>query len=339
MVARGGPRDGVLRTPEQRFDDIHDYPWEPRFVEVEPGLQMAYVDTGPRDASDTVLLLHGEPMWGYLYRKMIGPLEAAGHRVIVPDLIGFGRSDKPTDPEAYTYSTHTQWVRSLLSALDLRDVTFFGQDWGGLIGGRIIGQDPERFARAVFSNTGLPRSGPGVPGLVRQERLPPERLHELIGIDWRDTVTADDRIDPDKVHALVDRGGVLYFLAWRVYATEVAELWPSKVVPGWCLSDLSEEVLAAYDAPFPTQAYAAGARRFPLLVPITQDDPERLVNDEAWKVLEQWDRPVLTIWGDHCPHTYLAMGLEFRTRIPGAQREDIEHRGLPREPLHPGGLR
>jgi len=322
----GELRDGVLRTPEERFADISDYQWQPRYLEVEPGLWMAYIDAGPRDATDTVLLLHGEPMWGYLYRKMVGPLEAAGHRVIVPDLIGFGRSDKPTDPEAYTYSTHAAWVRSLIDALDLQRITFFGQDWGGLIGGRIVGQDPDRFARMVFSNTGLPRSGPGVPDLAHQERLEPERLRELIGIDWRDTVTADDRIDPDKVHALVERGGVLYFLAWRVYATEVDELWPSKVVPGWCLTEVAGDAVAAYDAPFPSQAYVAGARRFPLLVPITQDDPERLVNDEAWSVLEQFERPVLTIWGDRCPHTYLMMGTEFRTRIPGASLDGIQHR-------------
>jgi haloalkane dehalogenase len=326
VTTRPNPRHGVLRTPEARFADIRGFPWSPSYCEVEPGLSMAYVDTGPRDAAETVLLLHGEPTWGYLYRKMIGPLEAAGHRVIVPDLIGFGRSDKPTDPEAYTYSTHTMWVRALIDSLDLQGVTFFGQDWGGLLGGRIVGQDPARFSRAVFSNTGLPHSGPGVPDLVRQERLAPDRLHQLLGLDWRDTVTDDDRIDPNAVHALVERGGILYFLAWRVYAQEVTELWPSKIVPGWCLTELGADVLAAYDAPFPSQAYASGARRFPLLVPITQDDPERLVNDRVWEVLEQWDRPVLTIWGDRCPHTYLTMGQEFRSRIPGARRDGIEHR-------------
>jgi haloalkane dehalogenase len=320
------PRDGVLRTPDDRFAGIHDYPWEPQYLDVEPGLRMAYVDTGPPAAAETVFLVHGEPTWGYLYRKMIGPLTAAGHRVVVPDLIGFGRSDKPTDPYAYTYSTHTTWVRALIDALDLHDVTFFGQDWGGLLGGRVIGQDPDRFARAVFSNTGLPRSGPGLPGIAPQERLPPERLRELLGVDWRDTVTDDDRIDPDSVHALVERGGVLYFLLWRVYAQEVAELWPSKVIPGWCLTELTHAALAAYDAPFPTQEYVAGARRFPLLVPVTVDDPERLVNDDAWRVLEQFDRPVLTIWGDRCPHTYLTMGNDFRAHIPGAQHAGIHHR-------------
>ncbi len=320
------PPARALRTPEHRFEGIHGYPWTPHYVDVEPGLRMAYVDAGPRDAKETILLLHGEPTWGFLYRKMIGPLEEAGHRVVVPDLIGFGRSDKPTDPEAYTYSTHTAWVRAFIEQLDLTDVTFFGQDWGGVIGGRVIGQDPSRFARVVFSNTGLPRSGPGVPGLARQERLPPARLRELLGIDWRDTVTADDRIDGDAVQRLIEAGGVFYFLAWRVYSQEVAELWPSKVIPGWCLGELDDDVLAAYDAPFPSQEYLVGARRFPMLVPVTQDDPERLVNDQAWSVLEQWHRPVLTIWGDRCPHTYLTMGRDFREQIPGARRAGIDHR-------------
>lgn len=316
----------VLRTPAARFDAIADYPWPVSELPVGPGLRMAYVDAGPRDAAETVLLLHGEPMWGYLYRTMIPVLLAAGHRVIVPDLIGFGRSDKPVDPQAYTYSNHVAWVRSLVEQLDLHGVTFFGQDWGGLIGGRVVGELPDRFARLVFSNTGLPRSGPGLPIIQAQQRLEPQVLHDLLGIDWRATVDDDDRIVPERVEAMVDAGPTFYFLAWRVYAQEVAGLWPSKVVPGWCLSTIAPETAAAYDAPFPTQEYTAGARRFPMLVPVTIDDPERLACDAAWEVLGRFDRPVLTIWGDHCPHTYLEQGNQFRVGIPGAALPGIEHR-------------
>ena len=150
------PRDGVIRTPDECFIGIADYPWEPTYLEVEPGLWMAYVDAGLPDAAETVLLLHGEPTWGYLYRKMIPVLVAAGFRVIVPDLIGFGRSDKPVDGLAYSYSNHVAWVSMLVEQLDLTDVTFFGQDWGGLIGGRLVPENENRFARAVFSNTDLP---------------------------------------------------------------------------------------------------------------------------------------------------------------------------------------
>jgi len=320
------PDHPVLRTPESRFAQITDYPWEPHFVDVEPDLRMAYVDTGPRDAAETLLLLHGEPMWGYLYRKMIGPFEAAGHRVIVPDLIGFGRSDKPTDPEAYTYSAHVAWVTALIEQLDLHDVTFFGQDWGGLIGGRVVAENEARFARVVFSNTALPSTAmPSIPGLSAQQPLSPEVLKSMLGIDWRETVDEDDRIVPDLVHSSVYPTPSFYFPAWRVYSQQVGELIPSKVVPGWCLEPVSEQALAAYDAPFPTQAYVVGARRFPMLVPITADDPERERCDAAWEIFRHWHKPALTLWGDHCPHTNIDRGRSFQSQIPGATGAGIDH--------------
>lgn len=322
------PRE-VLRTPESRFEGIRDYPWRPAYVDVEPGLRMAYVDAGPPDARETLLLLHGEPMWGYLYRKMIGPFEAAGCRVVVPDLIGFGRSDKPTDPAAYTYSQHVAWVKALIDRLDLRDVTFFGQDWGGLIGARVVAENESRFARVVFSNTALPSSTMGaIPGLRAQERLAPEKLQAMLGIDWRATVDEDDRIVADRVHAMVVPNPAFYFAAWRVYSQEVEQLVPSKIVPGWCLGEVPPEALAAYDAPFPTPAHAVAARRFPLLVPITADDPERERCDAAWAVYRRWQKPVLTLFGDHCPHTNADLGRSFQQAIPGASGPGIQHRVL-----------
>jgi len=326
MNSDTAPRAGVLRTPESRFAAIGDFPWPPHYLMVEPGLRMAYYDAGKNDSAETLLLLHGEPMWGYLYRKMIPPLVAAGHRVIVPDLIGFGRSDKPVERAAYTYSNHVRWVTRLLEHLDLSRVTFFGQDWGGLIGGRVVAENAARFARIVFSNTGLPGTGVAVPGLTAQAPLSPEMLKSQFGIDWRGMVARDDRIDATKVRAWVDSGAPLFFLAWRVYSQEVAELLPSKVVPGWCMQPPSPAALAAYDAPFPTQEYAAGARRFPMLVPITADDAERIHNDAAWRVLEQWHKPALTLWGDACPFTYADLGRSFQTRIPGARLPGIEHK-------------
>jgi haloalkane dehalogenase len=327
--AAAPPREGVLRTPESRFAGIRDYPWPPAYFEVEPGLRMAWVDTGPRDAAETVVLLHGEPTWGYLYRKMIAPLQAAGLRVVVPDLIGFGRSDKPTDPEAYTYSGHVAWVTRLVEHLDLENATLFGQDWGGLIGARVVAENEQRFARVVFSNTALPGRGmPALPGLRAQEWLAPERLHALLGIDWRSTVDDDDRIDPDRVHALVHPDPAFYFPAWRVYSQEVEAIVPSKIVPGWCLEPVSAEACAAYDAPFPTEAHATGARRFPLLVPITEDDPERDRCEAAWEVFRRWHKPALTLFGDHCPHTNADLGRAFQTRIPGARLPGIGHEVL-----------
>jgi haloalkane dehalogenase len=149
-----------LRTPDERFADLPDFPYEPRYTEVDDGdggrLRVAYVDEGPADG-ETVLLLHGEPSWSFLYRRMIPVLTTAGLRVVAPDLVGFGRSDKPVDRCDYSYARHVGWMRqALLDGLGLRDVTLVGQDWGGLIGLRLVAEHPDRFARVVVANTGLP---------------------------------------------------------------------------------------------------------------------------------------------------------------------------------------
>jgi len=149
----------VLRTPEERFADLTDYPFAPRYLTVTDAdgteLRIHYIDEGPRDAAP-VLLLHGEPSWSYLYRKFVPNLVARGHRVIAPDLIGFGKSDKPAARADYTYERHVAWMSDWLTALDLSDITLFCQDWGGLIGLRLVAAFPDRFARLVVSNTGLP---------------------------------------------------------------------------------------------------------------------------------------------------------------------------------------
>jgi haloalkane dehalogenase len=146
----------ILRTPDERFADLPDWPYESRYAEVGDGLRMAYVDEGARDGRP-VLLLHGEPSWSYLYRSMIGPLAADGLRVIAPDLIGFGRSDKPAAREDYTYAGHMRWLTALVvETLDLRDAVLFGQDWGGLLGLRLAAEHEERFEAIVASNTFLP---------------------------------------------------------------------------------------------------------------------------------------------------------------------------------------
>ncbi|MHB8420931.1 MAG: haloalkane dehalogenase [Myxococcales bacterium] len=147
----------VLRTPEERFADLPGFPFAPRYAEVD-GVRVAYVDEGPRTAAP-VLMLHGEPSWSYLYRKLIPPLVAAGHRAIAPDLVGFGRSDKPARPDDYTFARHVGWMKGLLEALDLHGITLVCQDWGGLIGLRLFAENPDRFARVVAANTGLPTGG------------------------------------------------------------------------------------------------------------------------------------------------------------------------------------
>jgi haloalkane dehalogenase len=160
------PDGSVLRTPDERFRNLPDFPYQPHYVDVE-GLRMAYVTSG---AGDPILMLHGEPTWGFLYRRMIPPLAAAG-RVVVPDLIGFGRSDKPAAPNAYSYRSHARWLRRFIAALDLGRITLVCQDWGGLLGLRVLAQMPERFARVVAMNTGIPDGGDLGPGFMQWKRL------------------------------------------------------------------------------------------------------------------------------------------------------------------------
>jgi haloalkane dehalogenase len=157
----------VLRTPDERFRDLPGFAFEPHYVKVgEPQLRVHYLDEGPRGAAP-VLLMHGEPSWAYLYRKMIPVLVKDGHRVVAPDLVGFGRSDKPGAREDYTYERHVAWMAEVLRKLDLRAVTLFCQDWGGLIGLRLVAEDTARFARVVASNTGLPTGEQTVPDAFR----------------------------------------------------------------------------------------------------------------------------------------------------------------------------
>lgn len=249
----------LVRTPEERFASISDYPWTPQYAEVgSPGddtcpgpLRMAYVDEGPRDAP-VVLLLHGEPTWGYLYRHMVPVLLEAGLRVVVPDLVGFGRSDKPTDPAAYSYARHVAWTRALCDELGLADITLFCQDWGSLIGLRMVGEQPERFARVVVGNGFLPAG----------EQEP---------------TTA--------------------FRVWRAFARWSPVLPISRIVAVGTHRTLSKAERAAYDAPFPTRRHLAGARAFPKLVPTDADDPAMPAQREAWAALGRYDRPFLCLFG------------------------------------------
>ncbi len=175
----------VLRTPDERFADLPDFPFAPHYVEIADGdgrsLRVHYIDEGPRNA-EPVLLMHGEPSWCYLYRKMIPPLVSAGHRAIAPDLVGFGRSDKPSLREDYTYQRHVDWMRACLEALDLRNITLVCQDWGGLIGLRLVAEQPERFARVVAANTGLPTGDHGTTeGFLRWRRFSQETPNFHVG--------------------------------------------------------------------------------------------------------------------------------------------------------------
>ncbi len=267
----------VLRTPDQCFQDLEGFPFEPHYLdfdedEAEGGtLRVHYLDEGPSDG-DVVLLLHGEPSWSYLYRHMLPVLSEAGLRSIAPDLVGFGRSDKPAARTDYTYQRHVDWMHAVLGKLDLSSVTLVCQDWGGLIGLRLVAEDPDRFARVVAANTFLPTG----------DRSPGEA-----------------------------------FLAWRDYSQSVDELPVGRIVNGGCTTDLSPEVIAAYDAPFPEEALKEGARQFPLLVPASPDDPAASANRRAWEALAKFDRPFLTAFSDRDPITRGADAV-LQAQIPGA---------------------
>jgi haloalkane dehalogenase len=273
----------ALRTPDERFADLSGYPFEPHYAEID-GLRIHYLDEGPRSA-DPVLLLHGEPSWSYLYRKLIPILTEAGHRTVAPDLVGFGRSDKPVRREDYTYQRHVDWVRGLLEHLDLRRITLVGQDWGGLIGLRLVAEETQRFARVVAANTLLPTGDDGSPGP---------------GFD-----------------------------AWLKFSQEVPEFPTGQILQGATVSDLPDEVVAAYEAPFPDESYKAGARQFPKLVPITPDDPGSEPNRQAWQALRQLEIPFLTAFSDQDP-VLGHMAEPLRRDIPGAE-------GQPHTTIRGGG--
>src|SRR6476619_2774754 len=168
----------VLRTPEDRFADLPDFGYRPGYGEVD-GVRVAYAEVGPADG-EPVLLLHGEPSWSFLYRKVMPVLADAGLRAIAADLVGFGRSDKPSEVDDHSFARHVEWIRALaFDRLDLRGLTLVGQDWGGLIGLRLVAEHPDRFTRVVAANTGLPTGDQAMPEIWWQFRRAVESAPHL----------------------------------------------------------------------------------------------------------------------------------------------------------------
>lgn len=260
----------ILRTPDERFAALPDYPFAPHYTEVDD-LRIHHVEEGPAEA-DPVLMLHGEPTWSFLYRKMIPIVAAAGHRAIAPDLVGFGRSDKPAERADYTYERHVEWIKDWLRALDLRRITLVCQDWGSLIGLRLVAEEPERFARVVVANGYLP-TGDG--------KLP-----------W-------------------------FFRVWQAFARRSPWFPIGGIVRLGCWTRLPRAVVAAYEAPFPSAEFEAGARAFPPMVPTGPDDPAAAANRRAWETLSAWEKPFLTAFSDRDP-IFRGADQALQKRIPGA---------------------
>ena len=303
-----------LRTPDDRFDSLDGYPFTPQYTQVPTDdggeLRMHYLDEGPKDG-EPILCLHGQPTWSYLYRMMIPLFVEQGYRVIAPDFIGFGRSDKPVSRSDYTYANHVAWLKALLANLELHDITLVCQDWGGLIGLRVAAEVPERFARIVAANTGLP-DAKGVEGdQVQQVSDNMRAYYESI-----------------PVHASVPEMGMamggddsgMGFLHWVKFCAESDGFRVSEVVKFSSRGDLGQAQVVAYDAPFPDDTYMAGARQFPTLVPIMPDNPAIAANRAAWKVLERWQKPFFTAFSDSDPVTAGAH-VRFQKSVPGAQNQ------------------
>ena len=290
----GPPIPPVVRTDESRFENLPGYPFEPRFVEVEDPdgeapLRMYYVDEGPRDA-EVVLMIHGEPTWSYLYRKMVPVFVEAGLRAVAVDLIGFGRSDKPTQPFRYSFERHIDWLGALVGRLDLRQIQLVCQDWGGPIGLGVVCRESDRFTRIVAGNTMLHTADPGLAGRL----------------DWA-------------VHGAGDHDSTVngFLLDWMRHAHRSARFDASASVVGSTARGVEPAVAAAYDAPFPSEWHKAGMRQFPALIPVTRSDAGAAINEATWRALASFEGPFLTLFGDSDPATR-GWAEIFQERIPGA---------------------
>jgi haloalkane dehalogenase len=258
----------IFRTPDERFAGLPGYDFEQHYAEID-GLRLHYLDEG---AGDPVVCFHGEPTWSYLYRKMLPPLVAGGNRVICPDYAGFGRSDKPTDRDWYTYDRHVELMTLLLDGLELTDATVVVQDWGGPIGLRWAVENPGCVARLVILNTGL-------------------------------------------FTGHVSKG----FMAWREFASRNPDLPIGVVVNGATTSHLPDEVVAAYEAPFPNAESKAGAAQFPLIVPISDEMAGAAEMRAVMDALSRWDKPALVAFSDSDPvFPFPRAGEAFTSLIPTA---------------------
>ena len=256
----------VFRTPDERFEGLPDFEFVPRYREVA-GLRLAHLDEGE---GPPVVMLHGEPTWSFLWRKVIPPLRDAGFRCLAPDLVGFGRSDKPTDADWYSYDRHVALAASLLEDLDLRDATFVLHDWGGPIGLRIAIEHAERVARLVAMDTGV----------------------------WTGRQRMSDA-----------------WWSFRDFVERTEDVPIGLLVRRACHEDPGDEVIAGYEAPFPSPESKAGARAFPLLIPHRSDAPGAAEGRATLEALGADPRPKLLLWADSDPVLPVSTGERFAAAL------------------------
>ena len=256
----------AFRTPEERLEGLPGFPFESRYREVG-GLRLAHLDEGE---GRPVVFFHGEPTWSYLWREVIPPVRDAGYRCVAPDYAGFGRSDKPTEIEWYTYDRHTELMLDLVDRLDLRDAVAVCHDWGGPIGLRCAVERPERFSAMVVMDTGA--------------------------------FTGEQRMTEA-------------WLTFRAFVERTEDLPISMLVRNATARGLTEEVAAAYDAPFPTPESKAGARAFPMMLPTAPEMPGAAAGKRVFEALQGDERPKLTLWADSDPVLPFAVGERFAALI------------------------
>ena len=269
----------VFRTPDERFDGLPDFPFEPHYREVD-GLRLCHLDEGERKP---VVFFHGEPTWSYLWRKVIPPVRDAGYRCIAPDYAGFGRSDKPTELDWYTYDRHTEMTGTLLEELDLHDATVVVHDWGGPIGLRLAVEHPDRISRIVVMETGF--------------------------------FTGEQPMS--------DAWWAFHDFVERTDDVPISMLVRNAVARG-----MDDEVVAAYDAPFPTAESKAGARAFPLILPTSPEMPGGAVGKRSQEALQRDERPMLLMWADADPVLPFKVGEAFASLInvgPPIKIENASH--------------
>lgn len=296
---------GVLRTPDERFTNLKDYDFEPNYLEID-GLRVHYLDEGPKNG-EIIYLLHGEPAWSYLFRKMIPILTDAGYRVIAPDMIGFGKSDKYIDTDDYSHQMHVDKMSELIRILDLKNMTAHVHDWGGLVGLRVIAEEPERFSRVIASNTGLIAPGRGLMNDIRGFFLGP--IFKLT-IWLQGPATWEEFI------------GGNGFSNWIRYSRFTDNIDIGGVMQ--TLGTVNDEERLGYEAPYPNASYKAGAQIFPYLIP-----SELRKNEMAFRnVFEKWNKPFLIANSDNDPVTGNNPGIaEGLKRIPTAREIVIKGPG------------